>query len=73
MNELQTHVNEEVKKDIDALYDHAKIANEEMGVIKTDIAWIKPIVKKLDDRTWYILSAIILGIMLEIFKVLHSL
>lgn len=31
----------EIEQDIDKLYDHAEVANREMGVIKTDIAWIK--------------------------------
>ena len=36
------------QKDIDKLYDHARVANEEMGtikttleVVKTDVAWLK--------------------------------
>ena len=65
--------NEELKKDIEKLYDHARIANEEMGFIKTDmgvmrndISWIKEILEKADARTWIILSTIILGTLIQL-------
>ena len=45
---LQEHINEEVQGDITRLYDHARIANEEMSAIKTDVAWIKEALKSLD-------------------------
>lgn len=53
-------------KDIEKLYDHAKIANEEMGVIKNDIAWIKEVLEKVETRTWWILGTIILGFLANI-------
>ena len=45
---LQEHINKDTKEDIIKLYDHARIANEEMsGIkielsqIKTDVGWLK--------------------------------
>jgi len=45
---LQSHINTDVKKDIEQLYAHAKVANNEMGDIKvsmiqisTDVDWLK--------------------------------
>ena len=57
---------QENSKDIEKLYDHAKVANHEMGVIKNDIAWIKEVLEKVETRTWYILATIILGFVLNI-------
>ena len=37
----QTQVNQNNRTDIKQLYDHAAVANEEMGSIKTDVAVIK--------------------------------
>ncbi len=45
---------------------HLLIANEEMSVIKNDIIWLKEIVKKIDDRTWYILVSIIVAVFIQI-------
>ena len=46
--ELQEHINKDTKEDIKKLYDHARVANEEMsGIkielsqIKTDVGWLK--------------------------------
>lgn len=64
--QLQEYINDGVEKDIKNLYDHAKIANEEMAVIKTDISWIKMILEKVDLRTWFILSGVILSILVQI-------
>jgi len=45
--DLQSHLNKDVREDIEKLYDHAKIANGEMGDIKislervvTDVGWL---------------------------------
>ena len=67
-------------KDIEKLYDHAKIANEEMGVIREDIAeikahvaWIREVYDSwekrwdiVETRTWWILGTIILGFLANI-------
>lgn len=75
MNELQEHVNKDVKEDIGKLYDHAKIANEEMAHIKADmsevkndIKWLKDGLQKVDTRTWLILTSVILGILFQIYQ-----
>ena len=39
--EFQKHINDEQAEDIKQLYKHADVANREMGVVKTDIKWIK--------------------------------
>lgn len=61
------------QKDIDKLYDHAKVANEEMSVIKEDIAviktelvWVKTQLNRIDERAWWILSTVILGSLITI-------
>jgi hypothetical protein len=59
---------EENAKDIEKLYDHARIANEEMGVIKNDIAWIKEMVEKIDAKFWWIITAIIAGVVIPLIK-----
>ena len=71
--ELQEHINKDVKDDIvrheEILASHAKhlaVANEEVGKIQVDIVWIKESLTKLDTRIWLILSAIILGILVQI-------
>ena len=64
--ELQKHINKETEKNIEKLYDHAEVANREMGAVKTDMEWVKKNLKKLDNRTWWILGTIILGIIVQI-------
>ena len=61
------------KEDIEKLYDHAKIANEEVGAIKVDIAeiktdliWVKTQLNRIDERAWWILSTVILGSLISI-------
>ena len=79
--------NKQNSEDIVRLYDHEKIANHEMGVIKGDISliqkdvqsikehvtWVKSAYEdmkeqfeKVDSRTWYILTAIIIGFLATI-------
>ena len=65
--------NDELKKDVQRLYDHARVANEEMGAIKqdmgvmrNDITWIKEILEKADARTWAILATIIAGTLIQL-------
>ena len=65
---------EENSKDIVQLYEHAKIANHEMGVIKEDIGviqndikWILKSVEKSDARFWWIITTVIAGIVIPYF------
>lgn len=65
----------QTQKDIEKLYDHARVANEEMSVIKEDISeikthvhWIKEVYgdwekrwDKVENRTWQILISVIIG------------
>lgn len=74
INDLQEMINENVEK-------HLAIANEEMGVIKEDIAeikthitWIKDVYgdwekrwDKLDNRIWAILGTIVIGFLANIY------
>ena len=71
--ESQEYINNDVQKDIDTLYDHAKVANEEMGkvqihlsALETDMKWVKDTVTKVDTRTWIILTSILIGIVAQI-------
>ena len=73
MEDLQKHINEETKRDINALYKHADIANQEMATIKSDVGWIKEVMEKweirlekLDERLWLILGGVVLTILVEI-------
>jgi hypothetical protein len=73
VEKVQEHINEEVHEDIAKLYDHAKIANDEMGVIKidvgmlkNDVAWIKEFLKNLDSRLWFILTVVVIGTLTQI-------
>lgn len=56
------------KKDIEKLYDHARVANEEMAVIKNDMAWIKKIIERHDVLLWSILGTVILGVIIALWK-----
>ena len=65
---LQNH-----RKDIKELYEHARVANEEMGaikidieVLKTDISWIKSTIGNVDSRVWWILGTVVIGIFAQI-------
>ena len=67
INQLQHEINDNVEK-------HLAIANEEMSIIKNDIAWIKDAfsdakktLDKFDNRTWTILVTIIVGFLIQIF------
>lgn len=62
-----------IQKDIEKLYNHAEVANKEMGLIRNDIEWIKDKFlalekrfDKLDERNWWILATIILGTLVSI-------
>ncbi|MFA6459606.1 MAG: hypothetical protein WCV79_04425 [Candidatus Paceibacterota bacterium] len=73
MEKVQEHINEDVQEDIAKLYDHAKIANEEMCVIKeeiseikTDMVWVKDFLKSQDSRLWWILATMVIGILIQI-------
>jgi len=55
------------------LKNHARVANEEMSVIKNDIGWMKGKFEdfdkrwdRLDNRIWAIIATTILGTLLSI-------
>lgn len=61
------------KEDIKKLYDHARVANEEMSVIKidvaamkTDVSWLKDTSKTHGTLLWSILGTLILGFLTAI-------
>ena len=65
MNE-QEHINKDHDEEIEELKNHARVANEEMGLIKqdiailkTDMAWVRDAFKTMDARVWWILGSII--------------
>ncbi len=56
-------------KDIEKLYDHAKIANEEMSVvknemttIKNDILWLKGWMQSMDIKVWGVLIGLLIAL-----------
>jgi hypothetical protein len=70
---------ESLQNDVRQLYDHAKVANEEMGIIqvamgevRTDIGWIKATLEKTEQRTWWILGTVILTAVVQIFITLSK-
>ena len=51
---LQEHINKDTKEDIVKLYDHARIANEEMSGIKVELSQIKTDVGWLKKWFWLV-------------------
>ena len=51
---LQEHINKDTKEDIIKLYDHARIANEEMSGIKVELSQIKTDVGWLKKWFWLV-------------------
>ncbi len=75
MDTLQEHLNKEQsdlnarQADInDKMAEHASVANEEMGVIKTDIRWIKERLDSFDNKLWVIIGLIVAAALAIIFK-----
>jgi len=69
-------VQKEINKNV---ADSLLVSNHEMGaiqssmsVVQTDIAWIKGALEKTDNRTWYILSAIVVGTLIQITIILSK-
>lgn len=55
--------------------NHIETINREMGEVKTEIEWmktqmidLKDYIKKVSDRTWWILSGVILTVLIEILN-----
>jgi predicted nucleic acid-binding Zn-ribbon protein len=70
---LQSHINVEHSKKIEALESHADIANKEMGLLQIDYAviaekvvGIEQKISAMDSRIWWILTAVVLGIVAQI-------
>ena len=57
---------EEHSKDIDKLYDHARIANEEMGVIKNDVKWIRERLEAVDSKLWWIITTVVVSVLIPL-------
>lgn len=52
-HKLQEHINTDVQKDIEKLYDHAKIANGEMGTIRQEMGDMRICMSKIrTDVDW---------------------
>ena len=74
MTKSQTKKNaSDIEKLLASHQEHLLIANEEMGVVKNDIAWIKKQIgcfeqrfDKLDNRVWAIIGTTVLGTLLSI-------
>lgn len=48
------------------LFGHANIANEEMAIIKNDIAWMKDKINSMDNKLWGII-VLMLGMLYKVF------
>lgn len=66
--ELQKHINKETRDDIGRLYNHAEIANQEMGVIKVRLAVVEDKVITAVRQNWAIIALIIAAAIAVIFK-----
>ena len=69
----QEDFNRDQKEINKELFRHADIANEEMGTIKisvgkieTDISWMKGEISTLSNKTWFIITGVILSIVVQI-------
>lgn len=67
MNE-QKQINKEVKDILKIHAEHLAVANNEMCIIKNDVAWIKRIIERHDILLWSILSTVILGVIISLWK-----
>lgn len=75
MTKAQTKQNtQDIRKLLASHQEHLLIANAEMGVVKTDIAWMKDKFEdfekrfdKLDNRTWAILTTIVIGFLVNLY------
>lgn len=79
-NAKQEIINQEINKDIDELYDHAKIANGEMGdikvemgIVKNEIYWIKEKANNIDSKVWWLITGGIFGVLMVVLNVILSL
>lgn len=50
------------KKELEKIWGHIETFNREMGEVKTDTKWLKEYVQKIDKRTWYIATGILITI-----------
>lgn len=74
---LQQHINQEFKEILVKHEERLTIANSEMGsvksalgIVQTDIGWIKQQFETINTRVWWVLGSIVLGILVQIlFKV----
>ncbi len=64
----------DIEKLLESHQKHLIIANEEMGVVQNDIAWLKEsrkedrlILDKIDTRTWWILGTIVVGFLISLY------
>ena len=70
-DKLQSHINDDVKEDIEKLYDHAKIANGEMGEIKICLEEVKTNVKWLMKSYWVVATAAIGGLIAGLLNLIQ--
>ncbi len=64
----------DIEKLLASHQEHLIIANQEIGVVKNDIAWIKDKMEcfeqrfdKLDGRVWWILGTIVVGFLVSLY------
>ena len=61
------------KKDLDKVWNHIEVTNKEMGEVKenvatmkTDIKWLKESMERVDRRTWYIATGILITVIISV-------
>lgn len=67
---LQSHINAEVKEDIDKLYKHAEIANQEMGAIKIGLEGVSNDMGWLKRFFWVVASSSVGGLITGVINLL---
>jgi len=54
------------KKEKEKIWNHIETTNREMGEVKTDIEWLKESIERIDRRTWYIATGILITVIITI-------
>lgn len=71
-NDLQDHINEETKEQVEALFKHANVANHEMGKIVVKITELATNVQWLLKFFWLVATASVGSLIASIMNLWHS-
>ena len=63
---LQEHINEDTKDKIQVLFNHAEVANREMGDVKTTLGIVQSDIAWLKKQSWAMISVMVM-ILIKLF------